>query len=202
MRRVFLLLIIIAGITLVFWSGWHNLRDRRRAFQVAQQTRVDLIPNTSASDSPTTASPLLGKSAPSFTLADLDGKKVSLSDFKGHPLLVNFWGTYCAPCKLEMPWIEEFSHKYAADGFKVVGVTYDSEVGVPIITKDAHKLGVTYPILLSDPKTEKAYLSDSEVLPMSFYVDKSGKVIEVTAGLGSKNQLEAMVKETVAAGAK
>ena len=202
MRRVLLLLIIVAGITLVFWSGWHNLRDRRRAAQVAHQTRVDLVPNTPASDASTPASPLLGKSAPAFTLADLDGKKVSLSDFKGHPLLVNFWGTYCAPCKLEMPWIEEFSHKYAAEGFKVVGVTYDAEVGVPTITKDAHKLGVTYPILLSDTKTEKDYLSDSEVLPMSFYVDKSGKVIEVTAGLGSKNQLEAMVKETVAAGAQ
>ncbi len=202
MRRVLLLLIIVTGITLVFWSGWHNLHDRRRASQIAQQTRVDLIPNSSASDSPTTASPLLGKSAPAFTLVNLDGKKVSLSDFKGHPLLVNFWGTYCAPCKLEMPWIEEFSHKYAAEGFKVVGVTYDAEVGVPTIAKDAHKLGVTYPILLSDSKTEKDYLSDSEVLPMSFYVDKSGKVIEVTAGLGSKNQLEAMVKETVAAGAQ
>ena len=106
MRRVLLLLTIVAGITLVFWSGWHNLRDRRRASLIAQQTRVDLIPNSSASDSPTTTSPLLGKSAPAFTLVNLDGKKVSLSDFKGHPLLVNFWGTYCAPCKLEMPWIE------------------------------------------------------------------------------------------------
>jgi thiol-disulfide isomerase/thioredoxin len=193
---------MFAGIALVFWSGWQNLRERSRASQTDRQTRVDLVPNTPASDSPVTASPLRGKLAPAFNLVDLDGKKVSLSDFHGHPLLVNFWGTYCAPCKLEMPWIEEFSHKYAADGFKVVGITYDAEVGTPLISKDVHKLGVTYPILLSDPKAEKDYLSDSEVLPMSFYVDKSGKVIEVTAGLGSKDQLEAMVKETVTAGAQ
>jgi len=202
MRKALLLLTIFAGIALVFWSGWHNIRDRRRAAQIQLQTRVDLVPNTPASDNPATESPLRGKSAPAFTLVDLDGKKVSLSDFKGHPLIVNFWGTYCAPCKLEMPWLEEFSHKYAADGFKVVGITYDAEVGNPTISKDVHKLGVTYPILLSNSKAEKDYLSDSEVLPMSFYVDKSGKVIEVTAGLGSKDQLEAMVKETVTASAQ
>src|ERR1035441_7728483 len=97
----------------------------------------------------------------------LNGKKVSLSDFKGHPLVLNFWGTYCAPCKVEMPWLEEFSKKYASDGFEVVGVTYDSEVGKATIGKDTQKLGVTYPILLSDPAIEKAYLSDTEVLPRS-----------------------------------
>jgi thiol-disulfide isomerase/thioredoxin len=114
--------------------------------------------------------------------------------------VVNFWGTYCAPCKIEMPWLEEFSKKYAADGFEVVGVTYDAEVGKDTISKNVQKLGVTYPILLSDPQVEKTYLSDSEVLPMSFYVDKAGKVINVSAGLGPKDELEAMVKETIAAG--
>jgi thiol-disulfide isomerase/thioredoxin len=200
---VLLLFMMVAGISLVLWSGWHNLRERRRAMQMQQEARVTLIPDTSntAADSPAAQSPLRGKPAPAFTLMDLAGKKVSLSDFKGHPLVVNFWGTYCAPCKLEMPWLEEFSHKYAADGFEVVGVTYDAEVGKDTISKDAQKLGVTYPILLSDPKAEKDYLSDSEVLPMSFYVDKTGKVIEVTAGLGPKDDLEAMVKETIAAGA-
>jgi thiol-disulfide isomerase/thioredoxin len=203
MRRVLLLFMMVAGISLVLWSGWHNLRERRRAMQMQQEARVTLIPDTSntAADSPAAQSSLRGKPAPAFTLMDLAGKKVSLSDFKGHPLVVNFWGTYCAPCKLEMPWLEEFSHKYAADGFEVVGVTYDAEVGKDTISKDAQKLGVTYPILLSDPKAEKDYLSDSEVLPMSFYVDKTGKVIEVTAGLGPKDDLEAMVKETIAAGA-
>jgi thiol-disulfide isomerase/thioredoxin len=191
---------MIAGISLVVWSGWHNLRERHRAIQAQQQTRVDLVPDTTASsDSPAAQSPLRGKPAPAFTLMDITGNKVSLSDFKGHPLVVNFWGTYCAPCKLEMPWLQEFSKKYAADGFEVLGVTYDAEVGKDLIAKDTRKLGVTYPILLSDPNVEKAYLSDTEVLPMSFYVDKAGKVIEVTVGLGAKDELEAMVKETIAA---
>jgi thiol-disulfide isomerase/thioredoxin len=197
MRRALLLFMMVAGISLVLWSGWHNLSERRKAAQQAAQ--VTLIPGTAA-DSSAAESPLRGKPAPAFTLMDLDGKKVSLSDFKGHPLVVNFWGTYCAPCKLEMPWLQEFSKKYASEGLEVVGVTYDSEVGKDTIAKDTQKLGVTYPILLSTPKAEKDYLSDSEVLPMSFYVDKTGKVIEVTAGLGPKDDLEAMVKKTIASG--
>jgi thiol-disulfide isomerase/thioredoxin len=207
MRRALLLLMMVAGISLVVWSGYHNIRERRLAAQAREANHVTLIPDTSSTgtgsaDTPDAPSPLLGKPAPPLSLVDLSGKQVSLSDFKGHPLVVNFWGTYCAPCKIEMPWLETFSKKYASDGFDVIGVTYDSEVGKEKITKDVQKLGVTYPILLSDSKSEKDYLADTEVLPMSFYVDRTGKVIQVTAGLGSEDQLEAMVKQTIAAGAR
>jgi thiol-disulfide isomerase/thioredoxin len=205
MRRAILLLMMAAGLALVVWSGWKNWSQRRSAMQAQPQGRVDLMPDnagSAASYAYTDQSPLRGKPAPAFTLLDLNGKKVSLSDFKGRPLVVNFWGTYCAPCKIEMPWLEEFSKKYAADGLQVVGVTYDSEVGRDTIARDAQQLGVTYPILLSTPKAEKDYLSGTDALPMSFYVDKTGKVIEVTAGLGSKDELESMVKETIASGGK
>jgi thiol-disulfide isomerase/thioredoxin len=197
MRRALLLLVMIAGVALVVWSGWHNWHARRLATQ-AQQAQVQLIADTPDPSDPA-LSPLRGKPAPAFTLDNIDGSKVSLSDFKGHPLLLNYWGTYCGPCKLEMPWIQEFSQKYAADGFKVVGVTYDSEVGKDFIAKSAHKLGVTYPIVLSDRKMEDTYLQSNGILPMSFYIDRAGKIIEVTAGAGDKDKLEAMVKEVIAA---
>jgi thiol-disulfide isomerase/thioredoxin len=205
MRRAILLLMMAAGLALVVWSGWKNWSQRRSAMQAQPQGRVDLMPDnagSAASYAYTDQSPLRGKPAPAFTLLDLNGKKVSLSDFKGRPLVVNFWGTYCAPCKIEMPWLEEFSKKYAPDGLQIVGITYDSEAGRDTIARDAQQLGVTYPILLSTPKAEKDYLSGTDALPMSFYVDKTGKVIEVTAGLGSKDELESMVKETIASGGK
>jgi len=118
--------------------------------------------------------------------------------------VVNFWGTYCDPCKIEMPWLEQLSKKYAAQGFDVVGVTYDAEVGKAKIASATQQLGVTYPILLSDSKVEDAYLSNTEVLPISFWVDRNGKVVNVTAGLSSdeataKNALEAQVQQTIAA---
>ena len=209
MRRALLLLMMVAGISLVVWSGYQNLHERRLAAEAREANHVTLIPDnpnspgTASADAPDAPSPLLGKPAPPLSLVDLNGKQVSLADFKGHPLLINFWATYCTPCKFEMPWIEDLNKKYAPEGFRVIGVTYDSsEVSKDTISKDVQKLGVTYPILLTSPKAEKDYLSDSEVLPMSFYVDKSGKVVQVTAGAGSEDQLEAMVKETIAAGAK
>jgi len=204
LRKALLLLMLTAGLMLVVVAGVLNYRERARAIAVARATRVDLVKDGVATDSPTVDETLRGKAAPNFTLASLDGKKVSLADFKGHPLVVNFWGTYCDPCKIEMPWLEQLSKKYAAQGFDVVGVTYDAEVGKAKIASATQQLGVTYPILLSDSKVEDAYLSNTEVLPISFWVDRNGKVGNVTAGLSSdeataKNALEALVQQTIAA---
>jgi thiol-disulfide isomerase/thioredoxin len=209
-RSALVLAAMVAVISLVLWAGWHNLRARRLALQKQQEEHVLLLPDVpqkpgdEAIDTKTDApSPLLHKPAPEFKLSSLDGKKVSLSDFKGKPLVVNFWATWCAPCKVEMPWFEEFSKKYAADGFEVLGLTDDADAGRDAIAKSATRLGATYPILLTDGKVQKAYGTDEAgYLPMSFYVDRSGTVIAVTAGLGPKDELEAKVKEVIAAGAK
>ncbi len=208
LRKALLLLAMTAGIALVIVAGVLNHRDRTRAAQLRQQTRVDLVPDNAPPivdpASPDIDESLRGKPAPNFTLVSLDGKKVSLADYKGHPLVLNFWGTYCDPCKIEMPWLEELSKKYAAQGFDVVGVDYDSEVGKPTIAKATQQLGVTYPILLSDSKIEDAYLANNGLLPISFWVDKDGKVVNITAGLegktfnDAKNNLEAQVKQTIA----
>jgi len=206
-RSLLVLVAMVAVISLVLWAGWHNLRTRRLAMQKQQEDRPMIMPDVKVtpndrqidvqSGSP---SPLRHKPAPAFTLSTVDGKKVSLSDYKGKPVVVNFWATWCGPCKVEMPWFEEFRKKYAADGFEVLGLDDDADVGKDVITKSVQKLGVTYPILLSDDKVAKEY-GDPDVLPMSFYVDKTGKIVEVTAGLGTKDELEAKVKEVIAAGA-
>jgi peroxiredoxin len=200
---------MVVVISLVFWAGWHNLRERRMALQRQQEQHVILKPDMPAAPGDSgmdiasgAPSPLTNKPAPAFTLDGIDGKQVSLSDFKGRPVVVNFWATWCAPCKVEMPWFEEFSKKYAADGFEVIGLTDDADAGKDVITRSAQKLGVTYPILLTDDgKVQKAYGTDvAGYLPMSFYVDRTGKVIAVTTGLGPKDEMEAKIKEVIAAG--
>jgi thiol-disulfide isomerase/thioredoxin len=209
-RNGFVFGVMVVGIALLLWAGWHNLRARRLAMQQAQENHVVLTPAKPASDgqadsqSPEAeAMQMRGKTAPPFTLATLDGKKVSLSDFKGHPVLVNFWATWCGPCKVEMPWFEEFNKQYAGQGLVILGLADDVDAGKDAIAKVAKKTGVTYPILLTDGKVQKAYGGSEgmDYLPMSFYIDKNGVVIEETAGLGGKDEIEAHIKKTIASGA-
>jgi peroxiredoxin len=200
---------MVVGIALLLWAGWHNLRERRLAMQKAQENHIVLVPEKAGSTAaePDAQSPeaeamqMRGKPAPAFTLTTLDGKKVSLSDYKGRPVLVNFWATWCAPCKVEMPWFEEFNKEYAAQGFVILGLTDDVDSGKDKIAKVAHQTGVTYPILLTDGKVQKAYSPEGmDYLPMSFYVDRKGVIVEETAGLGSKDEIEAHIKKTIASG--
>lgn len=196
--------LMVLGVALLLWAGWHNLRERRLAMQQAQANRVVLVPGKAEGAQQTTTEVdqphMLGKMAPDFTLKDLSGKKVSLSDFKGRPVLVNFWATWCGPCKVEMPWFEQFHKQYAAEGLEILGLTDDADAGNDVIAKTAQKTGATYPILLTDGKVQTAY-GGLDVLPMSFYVDRNGIVVEETAGLGGKDEIEAHIKKTIASGA-
>jgi peroxiredoxin len=200
--------VMVAGIALLLWAGWHNLRERRLAMQQAQENHVVLVPDkagsaaTSDSQSPEAeALQMRGKKAPGFSLVDLDGKKVSLSDYKGKSVLVNFWATWCGPCKVEMPWFEEFNKQYAAQGLVILGLADDVDAGKDAIGKVVHKTGVTYPILLTDGNVQKAYAPQGmDYLPMSFYIDRNGVIVEETAGLGGKDEIEAHIKKTIASG--
>lgn len=198
--------VMIVGISLLLWAGWHNLRERRLAMQKAQENRVVLVPDKAgetdqAGEQPSDSEQphMLGKTAPGFTLTNLEGKKVSLSEYKGRPVLVNFWATWCGPCKVEMPWFEEFRKQYAGQGFEVLGLTDDADAGKDAIAKVAQKAGVSYPILLTDGKVQTAY-GGLDVLPVSFYVDRNGVIVDETAGLGSKDEIEAHIKKTIASG--
>jgi thiol-disulfide isomerase/thioredoxin len=198
--------VMIVGISLLLWAGWHNLRERRLAMQKAQENRIVLVPDKTGEADQAGGQPseseqphMLGKAAPGFSLTNLDGKKVSLSEYKGRPVLVNFWATWCGPCKVEMPWFEEFRKQYAAQGFEVLGLTDDADAGKDVIAKVVQKSGVSYPILLTDGKVQTAY-GGLDVLPMSFYVDRNGVIVDETAGLGSKDEIEAHIKKTIASG--
>ncbi len=112
---------------------------------------------------------------------------------------MNFWATWCGPCKVEMPWFAELHKQYAGQGFEILGLVDDVDAGKETIGKVAQKLGVSYPILLTDGKVQTAY-GGLDVLPMSFYVDRNGTVVEVTAGLGSRDEIEANIRKTIASG--
>ncbi len=100
LRKALLFLTMTTGLVLVIVAGVLNHRDRVRSAAAARASRVNLVKDGAApvsdSDSPNVDETLRGKPAPAFILKDLNGKKVSLADYKGHPVVLNFWATYCA----------------------------------------------------------------------------------------------------------
>jgi peroxiredoxin len=196
-----IVVLLIAGVTLVVMAGTHNLRHRQVVMQKAQQSDVQLTPasaGTDPSEDPA-AKLLLGKAAPSFTLVDLNGKKVSLADYKGHAVVLNFWATYCGPCKLEMPWFQDLQNKYKDKGLVVLGLDQDDGMAVKEVAAASKRVGVTYPILMPDDKISKSYQL-GDYIPETFYVDKTGKIVEQTIGAHSKDELEADVQKAIASG--
>ena len=193
-RRFGMLALLVAVVALLFWSGVHNLRKRRLEMQQAQTAQM-----TIRRDVPDAGSKLMGKAAPAFTLLDMNGKKVSLADFKGKPVVVNFWATWCGPCKLEMPWLQEFSAKYKDQGLVVLGVVDDTEKPKSTIERVLTTAGVTYPILFKDDKIEDAY-GGVDGFPDTFYVDRNGIVREESEGAPPKDEMEAHIRAAIAAG--
>ena len=201
-RRVGVLALIVVGVALLFWAGVHNLRARREAMEQDREKEVMLTPAQAADDADAPDSEgasLRGKAAPNFTLVDLSGKKVSLAQFKGHPVIVNFWATWCGPCKLEMPWFERMYGKYKPQGLVILGLSQDEGTAKEEIGASAKKIGVTYPILLPDESVAKAY-GGVDVVPETFYVDAKGRVVDTVAGAPSLDEMDADVRKTIAAG--
>src|SRR6516162_3786104 len=87
-----------------------------------------------------------GKVAPDFDLVSLDGERVKLSDYRGKAVLLNFWATWCSPCKVEMPWFVDLQKKYGTDGLVILGIAMD-DTETPKIAQFASEMGVNYPVL-------------------------------------------------------
>jgi peroxiredoxin len=201
-RNLVVILVIVVALGLMTWSGYQNLQ-RRRAAQKAQP-HVTVLDQSNQTVQQDVASDeglpnLRGKKAPAFTLKTEDGRKVSLADYKGKAVLVNFWATWCVPCKLEMPWFVDLHKQYASQGFEILGVNEDETKDHAQIGKFTKKIGVNYPILLGNDASSKAY-GGIDVLPTSFYVGRDGKVVEEAVGLISRDEIEANIKKALAAG--
>ncbi|WP_263381625.1 TlpA disulfide reductase family protein [Granulicella arctica] len=134
-----------------------------------------------------------GRTAPTLVLRQADGKAVSLSGYRGKVVLLNFWATWCAPCRVEMPWFEEFSKVYTDRGLVVLGVSLDDD-GWKAIQPAVAKLGISYPILLGDAKTMKNY-GIGELLPVTFLIDRHGKIRILKVGFGDKMEFEKSIEQ-------
>jgi len=134
--------------------------------------------------------------APDFTLQSLDGKTVRLSDFRGKAVLLNFWATWCSPCKIEMPWFVELQKQYGPEGLQVVGVAMD-DASTKEIADFAKEMGVNYPVLIGKESVGDAY-GGVQFLPENFYIDRNGKVLDRAFGLKGLGEIEDEIKRIVA----
>ena len=177
MKRDPVILIVIAVvISLILVFGIQKIR----------QTRVP------------EAGQLQGRLAPDFGLMSLDGKIVKLSAFRGKAVLVNFWATWCEPCKIEVPWFVELQKQYGPQGLQVLGISVDD---FPSDTEDigdfTKKMNINYPILIGEEGVEDQY-GGIPYLPSTFYIDREGKVVGRIFGLVSRSEIESYIQKALA----
>jgi peroxiredoxin len=144
-------------------------------------------------------SPAKGQLAPEFALQSLDGKTVRLSDLRGKAVLLNFWATWCSPCKIEMPWFVDLQKQYAAEGLQVVGISVDEDASPDELTKFAKELGVNYPILLAKDNVEESY-GGIQFLPVTIFIGRDGKIVDKVFGLKGRAEIEDNIKKALSQG--
>jgi cytochrome c biogenesis protein CcmG/thiol:disulfide interchange protein DsbE len=139
-----------------------------------------------------------GAPAPEFELKSLDGRTVRLSDYRGKAVLLNFWATWCSPCKIEMPWFDELQNKYRAQGLEVIGIAMD-DAGEETVAKFVKDLGVNYTILMGKEALGEAY-GGVLGLPTTFYIDRQGRIVDQVVGLVSHSDIEDNIKKALGSG--
>jgi cytochrome c biogenesis protein CcmG/thiol:disulfide interchange protein DsbE len=126
------------------------------------------------------------KPAPGFTLKDENGTAVSLADYRGKVVLLNFWATWCGPCQIEIPWFEQFEQQYKSQGFAVLGVSMDED-GWAAVKPFIASRKVNYRILLGNDSVGQLY-GGVDSLPTSFIIDREGRLAYTHVGLAGKNE--------------
>jgi peroxiredoxin len=122
----------------------------------------------------------LGEPAPNFQLRDMSGQAVSLSDLQGKVVLLNFWATWCGPCRVEMPAMERLYRTYSRKDFEILAVSTDPQ-GAVVTRPFQQEIGLTFPILHdADYRVGLAY--GARTLPMTFMVDRQGIVRQLIFG--------------------
>jgi len=126
--------------------------------------------------------------APDFELKDINGKAVRLSDYRGKVVLLDFWATWCGPCKMEIPWFMEFERKYKDRGFAVLGLSMDDD-GWQSVKPFIQEMGMNYRVMIADERTGDLY-GGIEALPTAFLIDREGRVAIEHVGVSSRRDFE------------
>ncbi|MGC2696081.1 MAG: TlpA disulfide reductase family protein [Candidatus Angelobacter sp.] len=190
-RNVIVVLCVVVGITALLLVGKRASKPQQTASAANQGAgQESAAPLQGAGD------PQKGSVAPTFELKSVpEGKAVQISSLRGKAVLLNFWATWCGPCKIEMPWLVDLQKKYGPEGLQIVGVAMD-DAEPREIADFAHKMGVNYIVLKGTEKVGDLY-GGVDRLPLTYYLDRSGKVVDETVGLASESVIEDAIKRAL-----
>ena len=140
----------------------------------------------------------VGSGAPAFTLANLDGKAVSSDTFKGKVVILDFWATWCPPCREEIPHLVRLQSKYRGQGLEVVGLALDAG-GAKDVRPFAEEHGVNYTMLIGNEDVTKAY-GNISMIPTTFVIDRNGKIAHRFVGQVAPEVFEQAVQPLLSSG--
>ena len=130
--------------------------------------------------------------APDFTRSDLAGRQVHLADYRGKLVLLNFWATWCAPCRKEMPLFSEWQRDYRAQGLQIIGISMDDDIAS--VKQLLAQRPVRYPIVMGDARLGERF-GGVLGLPLSFLIDAQGRIVARYQGEGDLADMEAKLKQ-------
>lgn len=131
--------------------------------------------------------------APEFNLKNLSGKEVKLSDYKGKVVIVNFWATWCGPCRAEIPSFVSLRERYHGRGLEIIGISLD-EGDQESVGAFAERFNINYPIVLGTMETVEAY-GPMNAIPTTFVIDRQGQVRSRHLGMMSFSEIEEAIKD-------
>jgi len=133
--------------------------------------------------------------APAWKLQDINGKTVQLSDFKGKVVVLDFWATWCPPCRAEIPHFIELQKQYQSQGLVVIGVSLD-QGGPGVVSSFAKQQNINYPIVMGTEDVAKAY-GNIEAIPTTFVIDPNGNITGKHIGFTEKSVFEDEIKKVL-----
>ncbi len=188
--------ILLGGLIAGLGLGWLMLRSdiKIEATPASSANQPLLFATLQAPAGLNSApAPIVGSPAPDFTLKTLDGGEVSLSQFLGQPVLINFWASWCLPCRREMPDLVRAYEAHNAEGFVLLGVNLTFQDSIPDVQAFVEEFKMTFPVLLDETGEVTNDLYRLRGLPLSVFVDRSGVIARLQVGMMTGEQIDEFV---------